>query len=134
MWAWLLVELMLWNWIIKIYLWIFLFLLSKIKYNCGYESNTIAQKMMFSTKNFFSKCDQICSFLRIWLHLLKKHLKKLHFLCTIPNASGQWHKYLSLHNNILRTTSCIFLSGKMEMIFRMFDITEGIIRKTFTWH
>ena len=32
------------------------------------------QKMQFSIKDFFSKCDQICSFLRIWSHLLKKSL------------------------------------------------------------
>ena len=30
------------------------------------------QKMKFSIKDFFSKCDQIRSFLRIWWHLLKK--------------------------------------------------------------
>ena len=29
------------------------------------------QKMKFSIKDFFSKCDQIRSFLRIWSHLLK---------------------------------------------------------------
>ena len=29
-------------------------------------------KNEFPTKDFFSKCDQIHSFLRIWLHLLKK--------------------------------------------------------------
>ena len=33
-----------------------------------------AQKMKLSIKGFFSKCDQIRSFLRIWLHLLKKKL------------------------------------------------------------
>ena len=33
-----------------------------------------AQKMKFSIKDFFSKCDQIRSFLRIWSHLLKKSL------------------------------------------------------------
>ena len=33
-----------------------------------------AQKMKFSSKNFFCKCDQIRSKLRIWLHLLKKSL------------------------------------------------------------
>ena len=33
-----------------------------------------AQIMKFSIKDFFSKCDQICSFLRIWSHLLKKSL------------------------------------------------------------
>ena len=30
--------------------------------------------MNFSIKNFFSKCDQIRSFLRIWSHLVKKSL------------------------------------------------------------
>ena len=32
-----------------------------------------AQKMKFSIKDFFSKCDQIRSFLRIWSHLLKQN-------------------------------------------------------------
>ena len=34
-----------------------------------------AQKMKFSIKDFFSKCDQIRSFLRIWSNLLKKSTK-----------------------------------------------------------
>ena len=38
----------------------------------GY-TNT-AQKMKFSIKDFFSKCDQIRSFLWIWSHLQKKAL------------------------------------------------------------
>ena len=33
-----------------------------------------AQKMKFSIKDFFSKYDQIRSFLQIWSHLLKKSL------------------------------------------------------------
>ena len=33
-----------------------------------------AQKMRFSIKDFFSKYDQIRSFLRIWSYLLKKSL------------------------------------------------------------
>ena len=33
-----------------------------------------AQKMKFSIKDFFSKCDQIRSFLGIWSNLLKKSL------------------------------------------------------------
>ena len=33
-----------------------------------------AQKMKFSIKDFFNKRDQICSFLRIWSHLLQKSL------------------------------------------------------------
>ena len=34
--------------------------------------SNMAQKVKFSIKDFFSKCDQIRSFLRIWSHLLKK--------------------------------------------------------------
>ena len=33
-----------------------------------------AQKIKFSTKDYYSKCDQIRSFLRIWSHLLKKSI------------------------------------------------------------
>ena len=41
------------------------------------------QKMKFSIKGFFSKCEQICSFLWVWSHLLKKSLMEnfLYFLC-----------------------------------------------------
>ena len=50
-----------------------------------YQIN-IAQKMKFSSEGFFSKCDQIRSFLRIWSHLLKKSLMvNLIFLCS------EWH-------------------------------------------
>ena len=35
--------------------------------------------MKFSIKDFFSECDQIRSFLRIWSHLLKKCLLKTSF-------------------------------------------------------
>ena len=38
------------------------------------KTNITAQKMKFSVKDFFSKCDQICKKLRIWSHLLKKSL------------------------------------------------------------
>ena len=37
----------------------------------SFEKKTIAQKMKFSIKDFFSKCDQIRRKLRIWSHLLK---------------------------------------------------------------
>ena len=42
-----------------------------------------AQEMKFPIKDFFSKCDQIRSFLQIWSHLLKKSLmENFHFLCS----------------------------------------------------
>ena len=45
------------------------------KYNC-----CITQKAKFSIKDFFSKCDQIRSFLWIWSHLLKKSLMEKTFV------------------------------------------------------
>ena len=39
-----------------------------------------AQKMKFFIKDFFSKCNQIGIFMRIWSRLLKKSLMK-NFIC-----------------------------------------------------
>ena len=39
--------------------------------------------MKFSFKDFFSKRDQIRSFLRIWSHLLKKSLIENFILCAV---------------------------------------------------
>ena len=47
------------------------FLLLVLLYICLYFS---AQKIKFSIKDFFSKCDQMRSFLGIWSDLLKKSL------------------------------------------------------------
>ena len=40
-------------------------------FNRDHEIFNTAQKMKFSIKDFFSKCDQIHRKLRIWSHLLK---------------------------------------------------------------
>ena len=45
--------------------------------------NYTAQKMKFSIKNFFSKCDQIRSFLQIWSHSLKKSLMENFVSCAV---------------------------------------------------
>ena len=44
---------------------------------------TTAQKMKFSIKDFFSKYDQIRSFLRFWSHLLKKSLMESFIFCAV---------------------------------------------------
>ena len=46
----------------------------KIRIMMGSHRNHHCTKMKFSIEDFFSKCVQILSFLRIWLHLLKKSL------------------------------------------------------------
>ena len=50
-----------------------------------------AQKIKFSCKNFFSRCDQIRSFLGIWLHLLRKFLMENFIFCTVLTVVGLAH-------------------------------------------
>ena len=42
-----------------------------------------AQKLKFSIKNLFSKCDQTCSFLRIWSHLMEISLMENFSFCAV---------------------------------------------------
>ena len=55
-----------------------------------------AQKINFSIKDFFSKCDQIRSFLQIWSHLLKKPLMENSSFCAVICAA-YFHTY-ALYN------------------------------------
>ena len=48
-----------------------------------FSSTITAQKMKFPIKDFFSKCDQIRSFMRIWSHLLKKSLMENFIFCVV---------------------------------------------------
>ena len=57
--------------------------------------------MKFSIKDFFSKCDQIRSFLRIWLHLLKKSLME---------TSSFVQCIISISSEKVRTTQVIDMS------------------------
>ena len=41
------------------------------------------QKIKFSVKDFFSKCDQTRSLLRIWSHSLKKSLMEIFIFCAV---------------------------------------------------
>ena len=48
------------------------------------SNESLHKKMKFSIKEFFIKCDQIRSFLRMWSHLLKKKtLWKTLFFCAV---------------------------------------------------
>ena len=42
-----------------------------------------AQKIKFSITDFFSTCGQICSFLQIWSHLLRKFLMGNFIFCAV---------------------------------------------------
>ena len=51
------------------------------------------KKLKFSINDFFSKCDQIRRYLRIWLHLLKNSLMENFIFCVVT---------FSCHSSILR--------------------------------
>ena len=55
----------------------------KVKIKKSFLSAITAQKMKFSIKDFFSKCDQIRRKLRIWSHLLKKSLIENFICCAV---------------------------------------------------
>ena len=50
-----------------------------------------AQKMKFSITDFFSKCDQIRTFLQNWLHLLKKSLMENFIFCAVWWWTALWN-------------------------------------------
>ena len=53
-----------------------------ILYSLKTPENT-AQKLRFPIKDFFSKCDQIRIFLRIWSNLLKKSSMENFIFCAV---------------------------------------------------
>ena len=56
---------------------------SKVLILCKKGLLDTAQKMKFTIKDFFSKCDQIRKKLRIWSRLLKKSLKENFIFCAV---------------------------------------------------
>ena len=48
---------------------------------------SLHKKLKFSIKYFFSECDQMRSFLRIWSHLLRKSLMENFILCAVSEQS-----------------------------------------------
>ena len=58
-----------------------------------YLENT-AQKMKLSIKGFFSKCDQVRSFLPIWWQLLKKSLMENFIFCAVEGSGLKSTSYL----------------------------------------
>ena len=78
-------------------IWDTFFLKSFVEFFC----NT-AQKMKISINDFFNKCDQICSFPRIWSHLLKKSLMENFVFCAVLFVySLIWNVYFGLKLPIL---------------------------------
>ena len=54
-----------------------------LKKEMGYPRIGNTQKMKFSITDFFTKCDQIRTFPRIWSHLLKKSVMENFLFCAV---------------------------------------------------
>ena len=59
------------------------------------EADHTAQKKKFCIKDFFSKCDQIRSLLRIWSHWLKKCSTENFFFVQCERWCKIWNPYES---------------------------------------
>ena len=87
-----------------------------------------AQKMKFSIKDFFSKCDQIAVSCGFWSHLLKKSLMEnfifssmLPWIWSLFNfftfPSNSFHNFFLLFSLVLRFLGFFMNSYKLKFIF-----------------
>ena len=86
-------------------IWFYFILLVRDLFFIEIQRWHIAQKMKFSIKDFFSKCEQIQSKLRIWSHLQKKSLMENFIFCAVtilkviaivkcfPTTEKWWHTW-----------------------------------------
>ena len=81
-----------------------------------------AQKMKFSMKDFFSKCDQIRKKLRIWSNLLKKSLMENFNFCDVINFDPNIWFFLSHGCNDHGITILKFYS-KTSALFCSYNFT-----------
>ena len=66
----------------------------------------LSKKMKFSIKEFFSKCDQIRSKLRIWSHSLKNSFMEYFIFCALCYMEAEPRAILQIHGrNICKNIS-----------------------------
>ena len=80
-----------------------------IKYGCDgsyllKSATIIAQKMKFSSSDFFSKCDKLRGFMGIWSHLLKKSETENFIFCAVIIKNTVWN-FFELTINTLSSWS-----------------------------
>ena len=75
------------------------------------------QKMKFSIKDFFSKCDPIRSFLRMWSHLLKKSLMENFIFCVMRPKKILLPEMRVKKKNFTRAAEKKTLFDKLNWIF-----------------
>ena len=92
-----------------------------------------AQKIKFSIKDFFNKCDQIRRKLRIWSHLLKKSLMQNFIFCAALETFNSRMSIRKTPASFQFTITCILppfslfpLRKKIEICFK-FKIIKGTL-------
>ena len=78
-----------------------------------------AQKMEFSIKVFFSKCDEIRSFLRILSHLLKKSLMENFIFVQCDTANWSHLKMCKIRVDMIMTS---FFKAYVSIYFYVFAL------------
>ena len=71
--------------------------------------STAAQNMKFFIKDFFSKYDQIVSFLRIWLHLINKSLLEICLMYSKLSQTSKMELFAKIVNNFANITEKVLL-------------------------
>ena len=77
-----------------------------------------AQKMKFSIKDFFSKCDQTCRNLCIWSNLLKKSLTENFIFCAVPKVWFE-HCVFKLHYKYMKRLNCHW---RLQYVYAWFQL------------
>ena len=95
---------------------------------------TLHRKIKFSIKDFFSKCNQIRSFLAIWSHLLKNSLMENFIFCAVWVISITLVDiYAALLKNRyhlvswLNVTACINLKATNEIVYMYAISNKNIV-------
>ena len=113
-----------------------------LRYALHWHGENYSTKKFF-TKDFFSKCDQIRCFLRIWSHLLKKFLMENFPFCTLNRLVNVTTSHLFiglvfLWRRLIKTQ--LYLQGQRfyhrhEYIYKCFNrathCVKSILRSFF---
>ena len=92
----------------------------------------IVQKMKFSIKDFFSKCDQIRSHRRIWSHWLKKSLmENFIFLCSVYLGLSVTYDELFLSKVVIVTLSQLCHSVDTKSLLNVATTLSTDVSGTF---
>ena len=76
-------------------------------------------KTKFSIKDFYSKCDQMCSFLQIWPHLLKKSLMENFSFCAVTERFKTGSRISAEFHGLF--TKKFFFNTSFEELFARSD-------------